>query len=250
MFTKVMGTPHFRKLILVGFVGFGLLALLLTATGLTLRSQGETAREIGVGERGTNLYQFAGQIEQDGFEFTGFGYIYDVQGMDPSELFDDPINTSEKTARITYHATATLTSRAIVTDATRGVFALDSAGIITFYYQETPSASFDDPDSFANGIPIATATLRMQDILNVQSPNRGVAVGHGDFTITSVESFTFGEETVRFGRPGAVQRISTFGEGLRTDPITPRSTVLLAGNAVDTGFRQTFLPNVTNADGQ
>lgn len=250
MLSQMFGATNLRKLILVGFVGLGLFALLLTATGSPLQSQGETTREIGVGVPGTNLYQFAGQIDQDGFAFTGFGYLYDVQGMEPSELFDNPANTSAATARLTYYATATLTSRAIVTDAVRGVFALASEGNITFYYQETPSASFDNPESFANGIPIATATVSFQDILNVQSPNRGVATGNGEFTITDAEPFTLGEETVRFSRPGVVQRITTFGEGLRTDPVTPRSTVLLAGSAVDTGFRQTFLPAVTNANGQ
>lgn len=129
-----------------------------------------------------------------------------------------------------------------MTDAVRDIFALNSAGYITFYYQETPSASFDDPESFTDGIPIATAMLRLQDILNVQSPNRGVAVGNGDFTITSGEPFTIGDETIRFGRPDVVQRITTFGEGLRTDPITPCSTVLLAGNAVDTGVRRPIYP--------
>lgn len=250
MFTKVLGVAKLRKLIMISLIGVGLTALLLTATGAPLSSQGEAAREIGVGAPGTNLYQIAGRIDQDGFSFTGYGYLYDVQGIDPAELFDDPFNTSETTAHITYYATATLTSRAIVTDVVRGIFALDSVGDITFYYHETPSASFDDPESFTDGIPIATATARFQDILNVQSPNRGIAVGNGHFTFTNVESFTFGEETVRFGRLGMVQRVTTFGEGLRTDPFIPRSTVLLAGNAVDTGFRQTFLPTITNTDGQ
>jgi hypothetical protein len=237
-----------RRFFWVGIVALGLLVLLLAATGKQLSSQGNTAREIGVGAPGMGAYQFAGRIDQDGFEFTGYGYLYDVQGLAPNELFADPLNTSETTARFTYYATATLTSRAIVTDPVRGIFALDSVGQITFYYQSTPSASFDDPQSFAEGTPIATASVRFQDILSVQAPNRGIAVGNGEFSVLTAEPFTFGEETVRFGRPGIVYRISTFGDGVRTDPLIPQSSVLLAGNAVDSGFRQTFLPTVANPD--
>ena len=133
-----------------------------------------------------------------------------------------------------------------MTDATRGIFALDSVGTITFYYHITPTASFEDPSSFATGTPIATASLRLQDILNVQSPNRGVAESHGEFSTLTAKPFQFGNETLRFGEAGLVHRVATFGEGLRTDPVIPRSSVLLAGDAVNTGFRQTFIPSVSN----
>ena len=243
-----IGMVDFRRLVGVGVLALALLALLLAATGWQLSSQDNGAREVGVGVPGTSGYRFAGRIDQEGAAFTGYGYLYDVQGLNPNELFADPINTSETTAHFTYYATATLTARAVVTDAVRGIFALDSVGLITFYYHLTPTASFDDPLSFAAGTPIATASLRFQDILNVQSPNRGVAEGHGEFATQTAEPFTFGNETLRFGQVGLVHRVSTFGEGLRTNPVIPRSSVLLAGDAVNTGFRQTFMPTVSNAN--
>jgi hypothetical protein len=235
-----------HRLVWASLIMFGVMLLLLTSTGEPLRSQAEVVQEIGVGQPGLGAYQFVGRIDQDGFEFTGYGYLYDIQGLTPTELFSNPANASETTARFTYYATATLTSRAIVTDTVRGIFALDSVGTITYYHQATPSASFADPESFANGIPIATASIRFQDILSVQSPNRGIAVGKGEFSVSTTTPFTFGGESVRFGREGLTYQIATFGDGLRTNAQIPQSSVLLAGSAVNSGFRQTFLPLVSN----
>jgi len=220
---------------------FVITLVLVVIMGQTLYSQGSTAREIG-----TDTYQYAGRIDQDGLEFIGYGYIYDMQGLAPTALFSDPYNPSEATAYFTYYATATLTSRAVVTDAVRGIFALDSVGEITFYYQSSPSATFGDPESFANGTPIATAAINFQDILSVQEPNRGISTGNGQFSMLTSEPFTFGAETLRFGHPGIVYQISTFGDALRTDPIIPQSSVLLAGNARRLNFlQQVFMPAVS-----
>ena len=246
MFSTRNGRVEVRRLLGVGAVALALLILLMAATGRESQSQNNDVREVGVGVSGTSSYRFAGRIDQEGAAFTGYGYVYDMQGLNAGQLFSDPINTSETTAYFTYYATATLTSRAIMTDATRAVFALDSVGSITFYYNMTPTASFGNPQSFATGTPIANASLRLQDVLNVQSPNRGVAESHGEFSTLTATPFQFGNEILRFGEAGLVHRVSTFGEGLRTDPLIPRSSVLLAGDAVNTGFRQTFMPAVSS----
>ena len=214
---------------------------LVVIMGQTLYSQGNTAREIG-----TDTYQYAGRIDQDGVEFAGYGYIYDMQGLAPTALFSDPYNPSEATAYFTYFATATLTSRAVITDSVRSIFALDSVGEITYYYQSSPSATFSNPESFANGTPIATAAINFQDILSVQGPNRGLSTGNGESSVLTSEPFTFGSETLRFGHPGIVYQISTFGDALRTDPIIPQSSVLLAGNARRLSIlQQVFMPSVS-----
>jgi hypothetical protein len=231
---------QFRRIIWVVIIALGLFAILMISTGQHVYSQGNTVREVGA-----DAYQYAGRIDQDGANFIGYGYIYDMQGLAPSALFSNPFNPSETTAHFTYYATATLTSRAVVTDAVRSIFALDSVGEITFYYQSSPSASFDSPESFANGTPITTISMHFQDILSVQGPNRGISTGNGTFTVVTSEPFTFGEETLRFGRPGIVYQISTFGDALRTDPIIPQSSVLLAGNASRLSFFQTFLPSIS-----
>ena len=237
---------RFRKLLVMGAVAIGLVALLLVASGQQVSTQATTGTEIGVGGPGANAYQYAGHIDQDGASFTGYGYVYDVEGLSTTELFTDPINTSPATAHITYYATATLTSRAVVTDATRAIFALDSVGQITFYYQSAPTADWPSPSSFANGTPIATASISFQDILNVQAPNRGISVGNGEFTVETVTPFDFDGNTLVFTRPGLTYRIFTTGEGLRTDALIPQSSVLLAGNAVTPGLWQMYLPSLLN----
>ncbi len=242
------GIARFRRLIWMGGVALGLVVLLVAASGQQMSTQATSDKEIGVGRPGSNAYQYAGHIDQDGASFTGYGYLYDIEGLSSTELFTDPINTSPATAHVTYYATATLTSRAVVTDSTRAIFALDSVGQITFYYQSAPSADWAYPESFANGTPIATASVSFQDILNVQAPNRGISVGNGEFTVKTVSPFDLNGETVFFTRPGLTYRVFTTGEGLRTNAVIPQSSVLLAGNAVTPVWWQMYLPGVFNKD--
>lgn len=240
MFNAYIGNIRLRRLFWVGVIALAPILLLL-ATGQELHSQENQVTEIS-----SDNFQFVGRIDQDGLDFTGYGYVYDIEGVAPQELYSDsdPINGSEETAHFTYYATASLTSRAVVTDAVRAIFALDSVGEITYYYQDSPSASFGDPQSFAQGTAVTTATISLQDILIVQAPNRGLAEGQGEITVLSAEPFTFGGETVQFGRPNKTYRVSTSGDAVRTDPVTPESSVLLAGDAAHIPFWQSFLPIV------
>lgn len=239
MFNIPFGVTRFRRLLWIGIAALGLPLLLLIGTGRELHSQGNTVTEIA-----SDSFQFVGRIDQDGVDFVAYGYVYDIEGIDPQELFSDsdPINSSEETAHFTYYASAQLTSRAVLTDSVRAIFTLDSVGDITYYYQDSPAASFDDPQSFAQGTAVTTATVRLQDVLTVQAPNRGLAAGNGEISVSSAEPFTFGTETVRFGRQGRSYRVSTLGDAVRTDPDIPQSSVLLAGDAASFTFWQNFLP--------
>ncbi|HSM54952.1 MAG TPA: hypothetical protein VK879_02255 [Candidatus Sulfomarinibacteraceae bacterium] len=241
MFNVPFGITRYRRLLWVGIAALALPLLLLIGAGQELHSQEGSVTEIS-----SDSYQFAGRIDQDGFDFAAYGYIYDIEGVAPAELFSDsnPLFTSETTAHFTYYASAELTSRAVMTDTDRAIFALDSVGEIVYYYQESPSASFDDPQSFAQGTPVMTATIRLQDILTVTGPDRGLAVGNGKLSVLSAEPFTFGGETVRFGRPGKSYQISTQGDAVRTDAQIPQSSVLLAGDAISVTWWQNFLPIV------
>jgi hypothetical protein len=197
--------------------------------------------EVGTGLPGLNLYEFVGRVDQAGVAFTGYGYLSYVKGMDNSQIFSNPLNPSEGTAHFTYYATATLTSRAVISS----IFAIDSVGPITFYYQPTPSAAFDNPASFAAGTPIATGVIRYQSILNVQAPNQGISDGIGEFVQATAGPFSIGGTTYQFGQAGMVERMTTFGQGTRLDALLPKSFVVLSGNAVDTGQRQLQLPYVS-----
>jgi hypothetical protein len=83
-------------------------------------------------------------------------------------------------------------------------------------------------------------------MLSVQSPNRGLVVGKGEFSQITAVPFTLGAESYRFGRPGIIHYVSTFGDANRTNAVIPISSVLLAGNASSTRPLQTSLPSVQN----
>jgi hypothetical protein len=228
-------TNRYMNPILLVLVG---ITLALLAGLLLLRSAEAASPQVGIGLAGRNAFEFIGRIDQDDFDFAGHGYLTHVKGLSNAEIYSNPAYPSEDTARFTYVATATMTSRAILTD----VFVLNSQGTITFYFtQDPPYRDFNDPSSFASGTPIATASMYYQDILLVQSPNKGLATGMSEMTQLTASSFTLNGQSYQFGQPNVMYSLSTVGNGTRTslDPLV--SSVLLAGNAVTSG-RQALLP--------
>ncbi|MEJ2304569.1 MAG: hypothetical protein P8Y14_23835 [Anaerolineales bacterium] len=227
-------SPHLN---LVVSVILGIILVLIVSLVLLMPAEAAPPH-VGVATSGRNAFEFIGRIDQDDINFTGYGYLTYIRDLNNAEIYSDPVNPSESTARFTYMATATLTSRSVLTD----VFVLDSQGTITFYFtQYPPSRSFDNPASFASGTPIATASMRYQDILLVQSANKGLATGVSEMTQLDASAFTLNGQSYQFGQPNLLYRLSTVGNGTRTnlDPLT--SFVLLAGNAVTSG-QQSFLP--------
>jgi hypothetical protein len=217
----------------------GLLCItLLFVVSLQLRPATAAPPQVGVALGGQNAFEFIGRIDQNGADFTGYGYLTQIKDLSYAQIYTNPAAASEDTARFTYVATATLTSRAVLTD----VFTIDSQGTITFYFNESPpDRSFDNSASFASGTPIATASIRYQDILLVQAPNKGLASGVSEATQLDATAFTLDGQSYQFGYPDLLYRYSTIGNGTRVDPGPPISYVLLAGNAVTAG-EQTFLP--------
>lgn len=225
-----------RYLILIGLIG-SCLTLLLIASWQLMPAEAAPP-QVGIGTAGRNAYEVIGRIDQNDLNFTGYGYLTYIRDLNNAEIFTNPLNPSEDTARFTYAATATLTSRAVLTD----VFTLNSQGTVTFYFtQSPPDRSFDNPSSFAIGTPIATASVRYQDILLVQSPNKGLATGVGEVTQLNAPAFTLNGQSYQFGQPNLLFRLSTIGNATRTNIDPPISFVLLSGNAVTSG-QQTFLP--------
>jgi hypothetical protein len=218
------------------------ITLVLIASLLLLRPAEAAPPQVGVAASGRqNAFELIGRIDQNDLDFAGYGYLTYIKGLDYADIYTNPANPSEDTARFTYVATATLTSRAILTD----VFVIDSQGTITFYFTESPSyRGFDNPASFASGTPIAKASVRYQDILLVQSPNRGLATGISDLTQLNASSFTLNGQTYQFGQPGLLYRVSTVGNGTRTNLNPLTSFVTQAGYAVTSG-QQSFLPLIS-----
>jgi hypothetical protein len=231
-----------RYLRLIGLVVLGV-TLLLSIVNWPLKNAKAAPPQVGIGLAQQNAFEFIGQVDQNDLDFSGFGYLTYIRGFENDEIYTNSLDPSEDTARFTYVATATLTSRAILSD----VFVINAQGTMTFYFNETPSnRSFDNATSFASGTPIATTSIRYQDILLVQSANKGLASGINEVTQLTASSFSLNGEDYQFGQPNQFYRLTSIGNGTRTNVDPPISFVLLAGNAITTG-QQLFLPTVNRA---
>ena len=217
--------------------------LLIAAAFYVNHNQSSAASSIEVGSAlgGQNAVEYVGRVDQDGGNFTSYGYLTRIGGLTDTLLFSGTIPfVNETNARFTFYTTATLTSRYVISS----VFVIDSIGTTVYYYNPSGGAHFGDPTSFAVGQPIVTATVRAQNILNVQAPNLGVSTNFGEFTQTGVGSFILDGQTYELGRVGLMERLFSTGEGTRTNAVIPQSFTVLSGNAVVTGLpgQQSFMP--------
>jgi hypothetical protein len=202
------------------------------ATGPAARAASPT--QVGLPTPGQTMFQFVGRIDQVGPLSDDFGYVSELAGMDEADLYagGDPLGRTEGTARFTYFSSARLQGRAV----NGNLFITQGAATTTVYYSEAPAgASFDDPASFKRGTPVAVFEGTWQDIVNVQAPNTGIATIVSDMSQTAATAFTLGGTEYRFGAQGATIRLGFSGEGTRTDPTTPRATILYGGDAILTG---------------
>jgi hypothetical protein len=218
---------------------------LLTAAAFAAGRTASPAAPIEVGSAlgGQNAVEYVGRVDQDGGNFTSYGYLTRISGLTDTLLFSGTFPfVNETNARFTFYTTATLTSRYVISS----VFVIDSIGTTVYYYNPSGGAHFGDPTSFGMGQPIVTATVRSQNILNVQAPNLGVSTNVGEFTQTGVDSFVLDGQTYQIGQVGLMERIFSTGEGTRTNAVIPQSFTVLSGNAIVTGLpgQQSFLPIV------
>ena len=236
-FKNVSAKSISRYLRLMGVVVLGVMLLLLIINR-PLRSAEAASPQVGIGTTEQNAFEFIGRIDQNDLDFSGFGYLTYIKGFGNADIYSDSLNPSEDTARFTYVATATLTSRAVLSD----VFVINAEGSMTIYFTETPyDRSFDSAASFAGGTPIATTSMRYHDILLVQSPNKGLASGTNELTQLSASPFSLNGQTYQFGQPNQFYRLTSIGNATRTNIAPPVSFVLLAGNATTNGHLL-FLP--------
>ena len=205
------------------------------AAGLARGRVAAQADEGVVGVAGPDLtaIEFVGKIDQKGGEFTFFGFVGHFSGLDDADLFTNDLvaGRNETAARFTLFGTANLTSRAVVDN----LFVVTAAGELRFYFNEPGGADFAVPESFISGTQIATATIRIRNVINVQGPERGVADGGGELAFATVEPFTLGERELRLGEVGLVRGLSFTGQGTLLDPDLPRSTIVIAGDLTTLG---------------
>ena len=196
-------------------------------------------QELGTPPTGWNSIEYISRIDQDGAYLTSYGYLTYISGLSAGAVFTDVYNTNERTARFTFYTTSVLTARTIIS----GVFQLNASGPTTFYYHPDGAlADWASPATFAAGTSIATTSGRYQSVLNVQGPNLGLSTVFGEITHLTADPFTLGGQSYVLGRPGLLVREFFTGEGTRTDPITPKSFTVGAGNTVAVGQRGPYMP--------
>lgn len=224
-----------------------LLAMLVITVALTVAlfagtwqpSTAATTIDVGMPQPGQNSMEFVGIVDQDGLNFSYYGYVTYLAGASNSLLFTGPFTQTEDTARMTFYGSATMTERAIISN----VFNLNAAGTITFYFDDTPGADFDNPSSFIRGTAIATATTRFHNVLSVIAPNTGMATGVSELTQTATEPFEFNGQTYHLGRTGMQQRFTYSGFGTRLEPAAPRAIIIIAADGQVTHL-PIYMPNV------
>lgn len=189
--------------------------------------------EVGTAAPGSIAFTFFGAIEQNATILVNVGYLTSMAGLDESLLFtgEDPLERSEATARFTYFTSGSLETRSILDNL------FDTTGVAetTYYYQPDGGASFDDPTSFRQGTPIAVATSAWHNLVNVQSPDKGLITAQSDDLQVSADPFTLDGQEYTFGAIDRRIRLAFTGQGLRSDAAAPRASVIYAGEATSLG---------------
>ena len=225
-----LARPFARRVVLRG-VGGGALALLGGARGWVA---GQEATEVGVAPEGGIAWEAIGRIDQNGVNFTAFGYLTYVAGLEEAQLHlpgGSPIARSEATARFTFFGNATLTARSVL----ENLFVVNAEGEQTFYVSELAGARFDRPESFFSGVPIATVDSRFQNTINTQAPDLGISTGYAEQVQTAAEPFSLDGISLQFGQTGARTRFHLTGQGTRTDAVLPASRVVFSAVAIVVG---------------
>jgi hypothetical protein len=184
--------------------------------------------QVGLGDPGGNAFEFVGVIQQVGLDFTLAGYVTNLAGIDNSLLFGNTgrLEHTEQTARLAIAGTAAVVARSIL----QNIFVLNVEGAIQFSLLE-PGASFEQPESFS-GETVATCAVAIQNVINVQAPQAGIATGAGTLEVESTDPFTLAGQELVIGEPGLRYRITLTGQGQLNDQETPEATILVAGNGV------------------
>jgi hypothetical protein len=186
------------------------------------------ARQLGRPHESRDGIEVIGTIVQDGLSLVGFGWLTHVSGLADRNLFTDPANPSERTARLRWHARVTVRARNILPD----LFAASGSGQLRIFYDRNGGAEPERPETFANGRLIARYSGRFENILTVTGPDQGVTEVTAELRQQEANSFQLGGGRHQLGRRRLLQRLSATGPGRRSEPNIPRATFRVAGGIV------------------
>jgi|SRR5215813_2433693 len=151
-----------------------------------------------------------------------YGYVSAINGLD--NVFSAPPH-NETTAFFTFYTEAHTNS--VINNGKLRI--VNRTGTTTIYQDDVPNGNFADPDTFRDGTPILTMTLKQQVILDlVENTFTTVNIN----TVVSISSFTFGGQELRLGQ--ASDQFRTVINGRANDTGTPAGFVI-AGYVVPIG---------------
>jgi hypothetical protein len=171
-----------------------------------LRQDDATAIEIGAGPVSEPSLRVVGRTvyRPDGVDL--FGYLTAAIGLDAVALFTGTAPSAES-ARFTYVGQVANPETSVSGDVT----AIAGDGEIQVYFDADAGASWDDPGSFGEGLPVAEFSLQLRDSVQRQAPDTGVVVGDERLTQNTADPFSLDGQTYRFGQTGIEQRLRLVG---------------------------------------
>jgi hypothetical protein len=208
-------------------------ALGLSRAGQAIRAQETEGRLVPEAAPGQNAFEFVLTAHQLGFEFSFYGYVTRVAGIEPSLLFTnaDPTNRGPADARLTMFGTVAASSRSIL----QPVFNVNGEGTLNFYLSHAGGADFATPAAFQAGTLVASGSARIQSVVTVIAPQTGLTHGYGDITIDTSEPFAIGDARFVFSAGGPSMRLTYNGYGTLLDPDLPESMLYIVGNGASVG---------------
>jgi len=220
-------SPLSRRRVLggVGLAAAGGVAITSAASVLAPAISEAESITPATGHSGTTVAEFVAHIDQNGANFTAYGYFTQISGTQSSDLFSAADRT-EATALFTAAASGTLVARS----SDDIIHSLDIQGEFDIFQRTGPGASFSTPASFSQGTKVATYTLVLQDVLTVIDTNKGIPTLTGDMVQTDAQKLSGALSKQRLGRKATRLRIFATGLGVRTEATAPVASLKVAGN--------------------
>jgi hypothetical protein len=174
----------------------GCAGLLLLAAGLRADSGAPSSPLIG--------YEVVGQVlNPSPQQSLQYGYLNFIRGLD--RITTSPGSAvSESTALLTFF-NDTATERVINNGPIRTV---DRTGTGAIYFG-SGNGDFANPDTFRQGTPVQSYTLRHQVVIDTST---GYFTTIFEITVTSAKTFQIDGKTYRLGHPSSVYRLTVAGK--------------------------------------
>jgi hypothetical protein len=137
-----------------------------------------------------------------------YGYLTFVNGLD-NVFSGSPQN--ETTALLTFFSD-TSTVRVINNGPQRIV---NRVGTFAVYLDKTTNGDFSNPDSFRDGTPVMTGSLRHQVVLNTTTNTFTTTFV---ITVISADPFRINNQGAWFGQPGQKLTLTVFGQASASGP--------------------------------